>query len=78
MELSHTLTNVLEMRYKWLVATRQLPTLDFKAEDPPLNRGLVLVDGIDGSIVEMYVEENPEDWIRTTGLQPNGEGPFDV
>ena len=52
--------------------------LVYSAEDPPLSRGLVLVDGIDGSIVEMYVEENPEDWIRTTGLQPDGEGPPDV
>jgi hypothetical protein len=34
----------------------------YSDEDPPLKRGLVLVDGVDGSIVEHFVEDNPEDW----------------
>jgi hypothetical protein len=34
----------------------------YSADDPPEKRGLVLVDGIDGSIVEWFVEENPENW----------------
>jgi hypothetical protein len=29
---------------------------------PPAKRGLVLVDGVDGEIVQHFVEENPEDW----------------
>jgi len=34
----------------------------YSAEDPPEKRGLVLVDGVDGSVVEYFVEDNPEDW----------------
>jgi hypothetical protein len=31
----------------------------FSADDPPSRRGLVRVDGIDGSVVETYVEDVP-------------------
>ncbi len=44
---------------------RSRPTwriLLYSAENPPASRGLVLVDGADGRIVEQYVEANPEDW----------------
>ncbi|PLS75044.1 MAG: hypothetical protein CYG61_09485 [Actinobacteria bacterium] len=44
---------------------RSRPTwriLLYSAEDPPEQRGLVLVDGIDGSVVAHFVEANPEDW----------------
>jgi hypothetical protein len=34
--------------------------LCYSAEDPPAERGLVLVDAIDGHIVEHLREENPE------------------
>ena len=34
----------------------------YSAEDPPAKRGLIFVDGIDGSVVERIVEDNPEDW----------------
>ncbi len=34
----------------------------YSADNPPTKRGLVLVDGVDGSIVEQFVEDNPEDW----------------
>lgn len=34
----------------------------YSAEDPPEQRGLVLVDGVDGDVVEWFVEENPETW----------------
>ena len=43
---------------------RSRPTwriLLYSAEDPPLQRGLVLVDGVDGEIVAHFVEDNPED-----------------
>ena len=36
--------------------------LVYSADDPPTKRGLVLVDGVDGSVVESYIEDNPEDW----------------
>jgi hypothetical protein len=44
---------------------RSRPTwriLLYSAEDPPTKRGLVLVDGVDGSVVEGFSEDNPEDW----------------
>ena len=44
---------------------RSRPTwkiLVYSAEEPPLKRGLVLVDGVDGEIVAHFVEDNPEDW----------------
>jgi hypothetical protein len=44
---------------------RSRPTwrlLLYSAEDPPSRRGLVLVDGVDGSVVAHFVEDNPEDW----------------
>ena len=39
--------------------------LVYSAEDPPAKRGMVLVDAVDGSVVDRYVEDNPEDWIST-------------
>ena len=44
---------------------RSRPTwriLLYSAEDPPAQRGLVLVDGVDGTVVAHFVEANPEDW----------------
>lgn len=51
---------------------RSRPTwriLLYSAEDPPAQRGLVLVDGVDGSTVAHFVEENPEDWSEFTAEQ---------
>jgi hypothetical protein len=51
---------------------RSRPTwriLCYSAEDPPASRGLVLVDGVDGSIVAHFVEDNPEDWSEFTPEQ---------
>lgn len=42
---------------------RSRPTwrvLCYSSEDPPQQRGLVLVDAIDGRIVEQLVEDNPD------------------
>ncbi len=42
---------------------RSRPTwrvLCYSAEDPPAQRGLVLVDAVDGRVVEHLVEANPE------------------
>jgi hypothetical protein len=49
---------------------RSRPTwriLLYSAENPPTRRGLVLVDGVDGEIVEQFVEDNPEDWSDLAG-----------
>ncbi len=46
---------------------RSRPTwriLLYSAEDPPVRRGLVLVDGVDGAVVAHFVEDNPEDWSQ--------------
>lgn len=47
---------------------RSRPTwriLVYSAEDRPERRGLVLVDGVDGAVLEHFVEDNPEDWPET-------------
>ena len=44
---------------------RSRPTwriLLYSAEEPPAKRGLVLVDAVDGRVIEHFVEDNPEDW----------------
>lgn len=44
---------------------RSRPTwrvLCYSTEDPPERRGLVLIDAIDGALVESMVEDNPERW----------------
>ena len=49
---------------------RSRPTwriLLYSAEDPPAQRGLVLVDGVDGEIVSWFTEDNPEDWTELDG-----------
>ncbi len=33
----------------------------FSSESPPTRRGLVLVDGLDGRVIEWFAEDNPED-----------------
>jgi hypothetical protein len=43
----------------------------YSDENPPAKRGLVLVDGVDGSVVEHFVEDNPEDWSEL----PEGKSP---
>lgn len=48
---------------------RSRPTwriLLYSAEDPPLTRGFVMVDGVDGEVLEYFSEPNPEDWSDLT------------
>jgi len=57
---------------------RSKPTwriLLYSAEEPPLKRGLVLVDGVDGEIVAHFVEDNPEDWSDLEGDLSAGQQP---
>lgn len=46
--------------------------LVFSNEIRPLQRGLVLVDGADAEILDVIVEENPEDWSDLTGGDIHG------
>ncbi len=46
---------------------RSRPTwriLLYSSEDPPERRGLVLVDGVDGDVLDHFIEDNPEDWSQ--------------
>lgn len=48
---------------------RSRPTwriLLYSNEDTPEQRGLVMVDGVDGEIIDRFVEKNPEDWTGYT------------
>lgn len=51
-----------QMGWRGLLSRPTWRVLVYSADDPPEKRGLVLVDGVDGSIVEWFVEDNPEDW----------------
>ena len=51
-----------QMGWRGLLSRPTWRVLVYSAEEPPDKRGLVLVDGVDGSIVEWFVEDNPEDW----------------
>jgi len=51
-----------QMGWRGLLSRPTWRILLYSAEDPPENRGLVLVDGVDGTVMEWFVEENPEDW----------------
>lgn len=51
-----------QMGWRGVLSRPTWRILLYSAEDPPTTRGLVLVDGVDGEVVEWFVEENPEDW----------------
>jgi len=45
---------------------RSRPTwriLVYSNESPPGRRGLVVVDGVDGTVVASHIEDNPEQWV---------------
>jgi len=58
-----------QMGWRGLLSRPTWRILLYSADEPPTRRGLVLVDGVDGSVVESFVEDNPEDW---TGLIASG------
>jgi len=41
--------------------------LCYSAENPPKRRGIVVVDGVSGDVVEWFAEDNPEDWSDLDG-----------
>jgi len=51
-----------QMGWRGLLSRPTWRILLYSAEDPPDQRGLVLIDGVDGTVVEFFVEDNPEDW----------------
>ncbi|WP_208027776.1 hypothetical protein [Rhabdothermincola sediminis] len=51
-----------QMGWRGLLSRPTWRILLYSAEDPPEKRGLVLIDGVNGDVVEWFVEDNPEDW----------------
>jgi hypothetical protein len=51
-----------QMGWRGLLSRPTWRILLYSTESPPTKRGLVLVDGVDGEIVQHFVEDNPEDW----------------
>jgi len=46
---------------------RSRPTwriLLYSNESPPKHRGFAMVDGVDGEVIHVFAEENPEDWTE--------------
>jgi hypothetical protein len=46
---------------------RSRPTwriLCYSAEEPPTRRAFVMIDAVDGEVVEHFTEANPEDWTE--------------
>ena len=37
----------------------------YSGESPPNQRGLVVIDAVDGSLIESHFEKNPENWGNT-------------
>ena len=58
---------------------RSRPTwriLCYSAENPPATRALLLIDGVDGEVVDWFVEDNPEDWSDLDGELTGSGVPF--
>jgi hypothetical protein len=64
-----------QLGWRGLLSRPTWRILLYSAEEPPRQRGLVLVDGFDGEVLEHFVEANPEDpddWaeLATTPADP--------
>jgi hypothetical protein len=58
---------------------RSRPTwriLCYSAENPPERRALLLIDGVDGEVIDWFVEDNPEDWSDLDGQLTGTGKPF--
>lgn len=53
-----------QLGFRGLMSRPTWRILLYSAENPPTKRGLVLVDGVDGTVLDHYVEDNPEDWTE--------------
>jgi hypothetical protein len=60
---------------------RSRPTwriLCYSSENPPEKRALLLIDGVDGEVVDWFVEDNPEDWSDLDGALTGSGKPFET
>ncbi len=51
-----------QMGWRGLLSRPTWRILLYSADEPPTKRAFVMVDGVEGSIVDSFVEDNPEDW----------------
>lgn len=51
-----------QMGWRGLLSRPTWRVLLYSADEPPSQRGFVMVDGVDGAVVDAFVEANPEDW----------------
>jgi hypothetical protein len=56
-----------QMAWRGLLSRPVWRILCYSAENPPRRRGIVLVDGVSGEVVEWFAEDNPEDWSDLDG-----------
>jgi len=56
-----------QMGWRGLLSRPTWRILLYSADDPPSKRGFVLVDGVEPTVVDSFVEDNPEDWSKLTG-----------
>ena len=61
-----------QLGWRGLLSRPTWRILVYSAENPPTQRGLVLVDGVDGEIVAWFSEDNPEDWSDLDGSRAGG------
>jgi len=51
-----------QLGWRGLLSRPTWRLLLYSSEEPPAQRGLVLVDAVDGEVLSHFVEDNPEDW----------------
>lgn len=55
-----------QLGWRGLLSRPAWRILLYSAEEPPLRRGLVELDAVDGRVLGEYTEDNPEDWSGLT------------
>lgn len=53
-----------QLGWRGLLSRPTWRILLYSADEPPTQRGLVLVDAVDGEVIDSFVEDNPEDWSQ--------------
>lgn len=56
-----------QMGWRGLLSRPTWRLLVYSNEPQPTRRGLVLVDGVDGEVLDVFIEDNPEDWSDLEG-----------
>jgi hypothetical protein len=51
-----------QMGWRGVLSRPTWRILLYSNEMPPAQRGFVMVDGVDGEVLDYFTEENPEDW----------------